>query len=247
MNCEQMRAMLDAYIDGELSQEEVRALRDHAATCTDCRNELLVAEQLRDALGHLDDDVCVPLEAQAAWRNAVRAEAARKRQRKWMRAVYAVAAVLVVAIGCTAMLRSDVFAGKKANLPAENAPIAARAMPDAGLIASDGSSDDALAAQSALTEDYTAWKKYGVADFDRACETIEALAVEYSGTAVSDNAGEETLGAREAMYRIELPAVYMEDFLNAAKLLGTELDSEMRDEEGETAVLYIQLYEQNAE
>ena len=49
------------------------------------------------------------------------------------------------------------------------------------------------------------------------------------------------------MYRIELPAVYMEDFLNAAKLLGTELDSEMRDEEGETAVLYIQLYEQNAE
>ena len=46
MNCEQMRAMLDAYIDGELSAEEMRALRDHAAACEDCKRELEAAELL---------------------------------------------------------------------------------------------------------------------------------------------------------------------------------------------------------
>ena len=46
------------------------------------------------------------------------------------------------------------------------------------------------------------------------------------------------------MYRVELPVAYMEDFLSAAGVLGTELDSELRDEAGETAIIYIQLTEQ---
>lgn len=245
MDCEQMRAKLDAYIDGELSAEEMRAIRDHAAACEDCRNELRAAELLRDALAHMDDDVAVPLEAQAAWRKAVRAEASRKSKRRFMRMACGLAAALVVVIGCTTVLRG----GTKLEpvKPAAEPGAEARMMESYALVASDGESDSVEAAQSVNAENYSAWKKYGVADFDKACQTLEALTAEYSGTAVSDNADEETLGAREAMYRIELPAAYMEDFLNAAKLLGTELDSEMRDEAGETAVLYIQLYEQNAE
>lgn len=239
MNCEQMRAMLDAYIDGELSEEEVRALRDHAAACEDCKRELEAAELLRDALAHMDDDVSVPLEAQAAWRKAVRAEAGKRSKKRALRVVYGLAAALVVAIGCTAVLRSDALKPQNALTP--NAGAQARAVEFTEMmVATDGEADAVQATYSLSAEDYAAWKKYGVADFDRACQTLEELTAEYSGTATTDR-GEAD---REAMYRIELPAAYMEDFLNAASLLGTELDSELREEDGETAVIYIQLTEQ---
>ena len=239
MNCEQMRAMLDAYIDGELSEEEMRALRDHAAACEDCKRELEAAELLRDALAHMDDDVSVPLEAQAAWRKAVRAEAGKRSKKRALRVVYGLAAALVVAIGCTAVLRSDALKPQNALTP--NAGAQARAVEFTEMmVATDGESDAVQATYSLSAEDYAAWKKYGVADFDRACQTLEELTAEYSGTATTDR-GEAD---REAMYRIELPAAYMEDFLNAASLLGTELDSELREESGETAVIYIQLTEQ---
>ena len=239
MNCEQMRAMLDAYIDGELSEEEVRALRDHAAACEDCKRELEAAELLRDALAHMDDDVSVPLEAQAAWRKAVRAEAGKRSKKRALRVVYGLAAALVVAIGCTAVLRSDALKPQNALTP--NAGAQARAVEFTEMmVATDGEADAVQATYSLSAEDYAAWKKYGVADFDRACQTLEELTAEYSGTATTDR-GEAD---REAMYRIELPAAYMEDFLNAASLLGTELDSELREEGGETAVIYIQLTEQ---
>ena len=239
MNCEQMRAMLDAYIDGELSAEEMRALRDHAAACEDCKRELEAAELLRDALAHMDDDVSVPLEAQAAWRKAVRAEAGKRSKKRALRVVYGLAAALVVAIGCTAVLRSDALKPQNALTP--NAGAQARAVEFTEMmVATDGEADAVQATYSLSAEDYAAWKKYGVADFDRACQTLEELTAEYSGTATTDR-GEAD---REAMYRIELPAAYMEDFLNASSLLGTELDSELREEGGETAVIYIQLTEQ---
>ena len=240
MNCEQMRAMLDAYIDGELSAEEMRALRDHAAACEDCRSELEAAELLRDALAHLDDDVTVPLEAQAAWRKAVRTEAGKRNRKRTLRVVYGLAAALVVAIGCTAVLRSDAL--KPQNIVTPKAGAQARGMEFSAMIASDGESN-AVAANTVSVENYSAWKKYAVADFDRACQTLEELTAEYSGTAVTDRVDAE----REAMYRVELPVAYMEDFLNAVGVLGTELDSEVRDEAGETAVICIQLSEQKAE
>ena len=239
MNCEQMRAMLDAYIDGELSAEEMRALRDHAAACEDCKRELEAAELLRDALAHMDDDVSVPLEAQAAWRKAIRAEAGKRSKKRALRVVYGLAAALVVAIGCTAVLRSDALNPQNAVTP--NAGAQARAVEFTEMmVATDGESDAVQATYSLSAEDYAAWKKYGVVDFDRACQTLEELTAEYSGTATTDR-GEAD---REAMYRIELPSASMEDFLNAARLLGTELDSELREESGETAVIYIQLTEQ---
>ena len=35
MDCEKLRSQLDAYLDGELSEAEARALEDHAKAC-DC-------------------------------------------------------------------------------------------------------------------------------------------------------------------------------------------------------------------
>lgn len=247
MNCEQMRAMLDAYIDGELSEEEARALRAHADTCEDCKRELAAAELLRDALGHMDDDLTVPLEAQAAWRRAVRREAGKGRRRGALRWAYAAAAVLVLAIGCTTVLKGDVL-GRRNALPEAPNQIVASSGDERRLIAADGDAGAQMARSTGAQQDYTAWKKYAVADFDRACDTIEALSTEYSGEASSDRAeGGEVLGAREAMYCVELPCEYMQDFLNAASMLGEELDSEVRDHADGTAIVYIQIFEQNAE
>ena len=189
MNCEQMRAMLDAYIDGELSAEEMRALRDHAAACEVCRNELEAAELVRDALAHMDDDVCVPLAAQAAWRNAVRAEAGKRSRKRMLRVVYGLAAALVVAIGCTAVLRSDALNPQNAMTLEMGAQ--ARGVGISAKVATDGESGMVEAASSISGDGYSAWKKYDVADIDKACQTLEELTAEYSGTAETDRVDED--------------------------------------------------------
>ena len=105
MNCEEMRAKLDAYIDGELTQDEMRAVEAHAAACEDCGRELQMAKFVRDALGELDEEVAVPLPAHVGWQKAVCAEAKRKANRRWLRAVYAAAAALVLVIGAMAIMQ----------------------------------------------------------------------------------------------------------------------------------------------
>ena len=82
MNCEEARMLLDAYVDGELTPAQERALMDHVNACESCRHEFDAALLLRDVLGNMDEEVAVPLEAQAAWRRAVRAEAKKKAMRK---------------------------------------------------------------------------------------------------------------------------------------------------------------------
>lgn len=226
MDCEGLRSRLDAYIDGELAEDEARALVEHARGCEACRRELECAELVRDALGEMDRDVKVPLEAQAAWRGAIRAEAQRTRRRRWMRAAYAAAAALVIVIGAgTAM---------------QHTPEAARPLPaltpesvDAGVIARDG---DLGTAEPHVEQEeaYAAWKKIAVADVQAAADTLRDLAAEYSGSC------EEEGGA----VRIELPGAYLEDFLTAASRIGTELDSETGAGSSETAIVYIQIQEQ---
>ena len=244
MSCEEMRAKLDAYIDGELSAEEMRAMEDHAAACADCGRELELAKLVCGALGEMDKEVAVPLNVQAGWRNAVRAEAKRRKMRRWTRAAYAVAAALVLVIGATAMLR---------NAPARTQMDSTRSMdsmemmdsamldvsPTDAVVARDG---EMQAASAALEEEaYAAWKKYSAADFDAACASVEALIQEYSGSFQTVNQEEGPM-----IYRIELPREYLEDFLSAVCHVGAEQDSETMDTQGETALVYIQIDQENA-
>ena len=67
MKCDEFTSALDAYIDGELSPDDARAMCEHAKGCAACGDELKRAEFLRDALRNMDADTFVPLEAQAAW------------------------------------------------------------------------------------------------------------------------------------------------------------------------------------
>lgn len=230
MDCEKLRSQLDAYLDGELSEAEARALEDHAKACEGCARELEAARLVRDALADMDAEVAVPLEAQAAWRAAVRAEARRRSVRKWRRLSCVAAAALVLVFGGSLMLRG-----------APDAPDAAQPQPvmllsgnevsGRGIIARDG---DAEPAADVGEEAYAAWKKIETEDASAAMETLRALAEEYSGTCFEE--GEEAC-------RVELPCAYLEDFLNAISRIGTELDSESGDLNVETAVVYIQLQE----
>jgi len=222
MNCEQARQLLDAYIDGELTAEEMRALEDHAKACEMCMEELQAAKLLKDTLAHMDDDIAVPLQAQAAWRNAVRAEAKKKNMRKWMRAGYAVAAVLVLALGLN--LAHD--------MPeSQQAPLMVRSMDMEGVfVETDGAAQPA--AYTPSVENYTVFKKLAAASVDEAKGTLESLALEYSGSFSSTD---------EALCRIEIPSDYLDDFLKAASRIGEEQLSEVHENNAEMALILIQL------
>ena len=94
-----MDALLDALIDGELTEEQRRAMDEHAAKCPECAEKARAAAQLKAMLGEALPEVDVPLETQAKWRRAVRAEAARQKKNRWMRAVSGVAAAMVLIAG----------------------------------------------------------------------------------------------------------------------------------------------------
>lgn len=233
MNCEEMLRLLDAYIDGALTDEEVCALKAHAKTCESCMRELEAAELLKDTLAHMDDDIAVPLEAQAAWRNAVRKEAAgtkQKNKRVWLRAVYAVAAALVLVLGGNAILH---------NMPADTnnddnqllsmtnvSPNAAHVM-----IARDGGKQPAYSGE-VKQDAYSVWRKIKVDSLADAKEKLKMLSEEYNGVFSMDG---------EDICRIELPYEYMEDFLKASSRVGNELYLEISDEEALTAVVLVQL------
>ena len=239
MNCEEMRARLDAYIDGELSADELRAFEAHAAACEECGRELELAKLVRDALEEMPDELAVPLNVQAGWRNAVRAEAKRRTNRRWMRAAYAVAAALVLVIGASAVMR---------NMPGREQAdtLMLAAAPTDAVVARDGELEAVAIAME--EDDYAAWKKYLAEDMGAARASVEALIQEYSGDYVLHLYEEEGRhGADYAIYRIELPREYLDDFLSAASYIGAEQDSETMDTQGETALVYIQINEADSE
>lgn len=213
MNCEEARMLIDAYIDGELSQEEKRALMDHAQACEMCAQELEAAELLRDTLAHMDDDVQVPLEAQAAWRSAVRAEAKKKNTKKWMRIAYAAAAALVLLIGGRIVLREP---------PQQQPQVMMTRMVDAPAVANELIARDGMEQAAAYTagagDDYSVWKKIVSENPEQDRKAIEMLALEYNASFAEQG---------EGICRIELPQEYLDDFLNASSRIGKELSIEM--------------------
>ena len=261
MNCEQFLLKMDAYIDDELSNGEINEMRAHALDCDSCRAELKKAEIHRETLKEMDNDLVVPLEAQAAWRKAVRAEAQRKNVRKWTRGLYVVAAALVLVLGCTLAMNNDIFSSKRVDAaPVEpsvvnaNESIAMVAAEDANvfeaysaekmgtasdnmrkgavMIAADGVEEQ----EEGSVEVYSAVKKYAVADVNTAGTLIRNLAAEYEAVSVECV---ELDG--DAFYCVELPFDYQGDFLSALSVLGDELTSEIFDVEMSDAVVRINL------
>ena len=220
MNCEEFRLLLDAYVDGELSQAELEAMNDHAKACEACGEELKAARLLKETLAHLDDDIAVPLPAQAAWRSAIRAEAKKKNTRKWMRVCSAVAAALVLALGVGTVLSRNPVQQPEMVSMARSLDYA-----ETAVVYTDGAGD-ASGAQVTLR------KKLQVQDVAKALKQLENLAQEYSGSFAVQ-------GSDACM--ITLPGDYLNDFIKAAENIGTEINSETVGEAGETATVLFQL------
>lgn len=220
MTCDEFRSLLDAYIDGELSPARMQALEDHAKACEACMEEFQAAQLLKDTLAHIDDEIAVPLQAQAAWRNAVRAEAKKKSARKWLRVSYAAAAALVLALGV------GLFA-KDAPIPQNEPQLAMRTLNQAetAVVMADGSSGAAGA-------DVHVHRKMRVSSLQDALRNLEQLTLEYSGSFSAQ--GEDAC-------IITLPADYMEDFTSASACVGEQIFSETIGEAGDTICVLIQL------
>lgn len=253
MKCDEFTSALDAYIDGELSPDDVRAMCEHAEGCAACGDELKRAEFLRDALRNMDADVFLPLEAQAAWRSVVKCERARKRKNTWIRSLTAVAAAAVVLVGSITLIGNQKNDLNTDGVMLESAPTpiaaqdsaemtASRVKEDsadsaARMIASDGES--AGLAENAQDEtDYACWKKIRVENLDSACNALEQLASEYEGSVTREDGIDH-----EVTYRVELPDAYLDDFAAAVGGIGDVRDSETREGDFDPAIAYVLLFE----
>ncbi len=95
MSCEEYRSMISCAVDGELSEEEKRALEAHLSDCEDCR-------AYREALGALTEELQALPEPPAELKNrvmdSVKAELRRKKLRRLTR-YGSLAACLALALG----------------------------------------------------------------------------------------------------------------------------------------------------
>ena len=148
--CEEFAALLDPYIDGELSPAETARVREHLRTCDGCRAYVQAALAMRDAFPEAEDTP-VPDGFAAGVMAAIRADAApRKRRRpRWAKTLLPLAACCaVVVLAVSGLPRpSDTAVADNLESQAEIAAPAEAAAPDA-----DSSEEDtaatAYAAQS---------------------------------------------------------------------------------------------------
>ena len=99
MNCEQVNGLLDQWMDGELDEEQRLAMEAHGRECPQCAAAIRSTRQLKALFEQMEPEVDVPLQAQAGWRGAVRAEARAARGRRLRRWIASAAAAIVVLVG----------------------------------------------------------------------------------------------------------------------------------------------------
>lgn len=96
MNCATCRDLLDGYIAARLSPEESDAVARHANACVACRADLEAAEALATPLPEIRRDIEPPINL---WPDVAR----RIRPAPWRRRALAVAAVLLLMAGSSAL------------------------------------------------------------------------------------------------------------------------------------------------
>lgn len=114
IDCKFFTEHLDDYLDSELDQETRQLMHQHAANCPPCGERLESMTRLLTMCAELDEGLAVPLEAQAAWRKAIRDEAAGRlkgpvktstRGARFRRWAGGIAAALILLVGGTFVYR----------------------------------------------------------------------------------------------------------------------------------------------
>lgn len=109
INCKRFDELVQPYLDNELDPAIRRAVEEHAKSCMDCARALDDVTRIMTACAEMDEGLIMPLDAQAAWRRAVRDEAAKRRKRgalSWAKSGGLAVAALAVLIGGAAMLQN---------------------------------------------------------------------------------------------------------------------------------------------
>lgn len=99
MDCNQVNGMLDLLMDGALDDAGRSALEAHGRDCPECAAAIRSTLQMKALFDQMEPEADVPLEAQARWRAAVKAEARQQRQKRMRRWIASVAAAAVVLVG----------------------------------------------------------------------------------------------------------------------------------------------------
>lgn len=128
--CRWFDSSLNAYLDGELDREARDKMNEHARVCPECGQKLETMTRLLTMCAELDEGLSVPLEAQAAWRKAIRSEAESRRKTRrisaWTRGAGWIAAALTLLVASTAALRpvswtpSAEYSTRTAGVPVQN-------------------------------------------------------------------------------------------------------------------------------
>ena len=250
MNCKDFSNLLDAYVDGSLSQAEANQMRDHAAACPDCAAMLTLFQDAR----RMDEEIEVPEAFSSSWRQRIREEEKMEEKRiknvpwkTWL----AAAAVLVFVLGGTALTRGDMPSRTQLTGAASNSAQAkttgssvARRNADNGNVLFE---DMAAPMMMAAYEDYNAAEKEEAAaevpaagearqekiirnasftvkttDYDTDLERLQTLAKDLGGRVEYLSAsGDAASGqTRSASLTLRIPAQQLDEFLSGVEGIG---------------------------
>lgn len=260
MECREFMQLLDALIDDELDAAQRKRMLDHADGCENCARELNTARELGRLLSELDADPVVPLAAQAAWRNAIRAESRKRRFNGFYRAVSGIAAAFILMVGTTFVMRESGMLDRMAPAsesaqsaadyaysgPAREFSLSAASataieadgevspLPAAGargMIESDAA-QTAAEAEKSVGEllSRSAAREIRTEDFTGDHAHISDLAAEYGGYLASDSVSGAE-GAQTARIEAAVPAGDLDGFLAALDYVGTVTKAEIFTED----------------
>ena len=105
-NCTEIAALLDPYIDAELSPADARRVREHLASCQRCRSYVQAALAIRDAFPAAEE-VEVPEGFADGVMAAVRADRTGRQQRRrvrWAKRLAPLAACCAVVVLAASVL-----------------------------------------------------------------------------------------------------------------------------------------------
>lgn len=175
MNCAEIGDLLDLLMDDALTDEQRLEMEAHGRECPACAEAIRTTMQMKALFAGMDTEADVPLQAQAKWRGAVKAEAARQKKRRMTRWIASAAAAIVAVAGIGLALNGRNAPGKDATLMAVEEPATAaegNAFEVAGeasitakaAVASNGLGDSAGEASGSAAESAGEAMEYAVAD-----------------------------------------------------------------------------------
>lgn len=254
MNCEEFLNLLDAYLDGEASEQDARRLEEHAKECPSCA---MLLETCRDARLS-GGDMQPPPKFSAAWRAGIRKEERmeekRQKKKQWKNWI-AVAAAVVFVAGGTALTRGPLRQAAEAGMEKNAAVDTADTAMDLGTFTAGSAMSNfafeapkaaaRMAAEEPMEAEEDAAAGAGqkiirtagftlkTTAFDETLAGLEALTAEYGGRVESlSRNGDAAAGEmRTASLTLRIPVDRLDGFLSGAESVGrvTALTEEQED------------------